>query len=192
MDENKSNYTQESTENDKGKQKKGKKGFYLKIIALALCCSLFGGLIGGGAVFLSGNYLLEKNLPEMIENSKEVILENGLKFRHPLASAFYATKEYVKEEIVKEPYIGISVTNSDDPQGALIDSVEKGSPAAKGNLQEDDVVTMVNNAKIYNSDELADVIAKSKSGDELTLTVYRHGETLDCKVIVGEHSRFGD
>lgn len=185
MEEQRENGTQTTYETPNeptaSQQKKGKTGLSLKVIALALCCSLIGGVIGGAAVFWAGNHLAEKNLMEF---------EGRMKYIHPFAFAFSSAREFVEEEIMKEEYIGVTVTDSEDPEGALVDSVEKGSPAAQGGLQDGDIITMVNNVEIDSRIELAAAITLSDAGDELTLTVYRQGETLACKVIVGEHSRF--
>lgn len=189
--ENESNSFSQDT-NVNNKEKKREKGFYLKIIALALCCSLLGGLIGCGTVFLTGNYLAEKELNELLETNDGFIFGNRLKINNPIWYTLGAIKNYVEDEIIREQYIGISVTDSSEPDGSLVDSVEKGSPAAKGGLQEGDIITMVNNVKIYDSDDLSDFIDNADIGDELHLTVYRAEETIDCTVVIGEQSRFGD
>lgn len=41
-------------------EKKKKKGFYLKVTALALCCSIFGGIIGAGITMIGGGKLQAK------------------------------------------------------------------------------------------------------------------------------------
>lgn len=194
MEEQRENGTQTTNgtpnEPPTSQQKKGKTGLYLKVIALALCCSLVGGVIGGAAVFWTGNHLAEKNLMEFFEKNEEFSIESRMKYIHPFVFAFSSAREFVEEEIMKEEYIGVAVTDSEDPKGALVDSVEKGSPAAQGGLQAGDIITMVNNVEIDSRVELAAAITLSEAGDELTLTVYRQGETLTCKVIVSEHSRF--
>lgn len=172
-------------------EKKSKKGFYLKIVALALCCSLLGGVIGGGAVIFTGNIIAENELSEFLKDNKGFAIESHFRFSNPFAFHIGVAKDFLEEEILKEPYIGISVADSTEPEGALIDSVEKGSPAAKADLQKGDIITMVNNAKIYSRNDLVKIIEKADTGDELLLTVYRQGDTVDCTVTVGEHSRFG-
>ena len=146
MDEQREACVQEPKE-VKEKKPKGK-SFYLKIIALALCCSLLGGIVGGGTVFLAGNALAEKELTEILENNKDFVLKNHICIHNPLAFHFGIAKNFVEEEILKEPYIGVSVSDSTEPTGALIETVEQGSPAARASVQSGDVITMVNNKKI--------------------------------------------
>lgn len=190
MDEQREACVQEPKE-VKEKKPKGK-SFYLKIIALALCCSLLGGIVGGGAVFLAGNALAEKELTEILDNNKDFVIGNHIRIHNPLAFHFGIAKNFVEEEILKEPYIGVSVSDSTEPTGALIETVEQGSPAARASVQSGDVITMVNNKKINSSSDLAKIISKSDAGDEICLTVCRQNQTFDCTVTVGEHSRFRD
>ena len=82
----------------------------------------------------------------------------------------------------------IQKKTDETPAGALVKEVEKGSPADKGDLRANDIVTMVNNVKITSSDDLADTVRKSESGDVLNLTVYRDGQTIDIKVTIGQQS----
>ena len=100
--------------------------------------------------------------------------------------------DFVEDKFINGSYIGVTVSNSTEdentPSGALIKTVEKGSPADKAGLIADDIITMVNNKKIKSSDGLADIVDSSEPGDVLTLTVYRQNETFETKVTVGEQS----
>jgi len=185
MDENR-NYSEEQNSSQKPKSKKG---FYVKIIALALCCAIFGGVIGGGVVMATGNFIAEKELCDILDGS-DFTFRRRFNLWPSFIFSFGATKDVIEDEILMETYIGVSVKDATDPEGALLSAVEKGGPAAKGGLKDGDVVTMINNQKIDSSDDLAKMISKADAGDELIFTVYRQDETLDCKVTVGERSRF--
>ncbi len=173
-------------------KKSEKKKLYLKIVALALCCALLGGIIGGGVVFAIGNTFSQRELTETLEDQLEYIIESHIRAKNPLLHHFGNTKEFIEEKILKETYIGISVSNASEPEGVMIETVEKGSPAALASLQSGDVITMVDHVKIDSSNDLARIISKADAGDELLLTVCRQEDTFDCTVTVGEHSRFGD
>ena len=180
---------QEDTEKTK---KSGKKKLYAKIVALALCCSLLGGILGGSVVFVVGNAFAEKEMTEVIEDNIEHVIEKQIRLRNPILFRFGNTKEFIEENVLKESYIGVSVIDAADPKGAMIEAVEKGSPADRVSLQSGDVVTMVDYVKINSGSDLARIISKADVGDELLLTVCRQEETFDCTVTVGEHSRFWD
>ena len=131
-------------------------------------------------------------MTEILENQIEHIVKSHIRLRNPLAYRFGNTKEFIEENILKESYIGVSVSDATEPEGAKIETVEKGSPAARASLQSGDVITMVDQVKIDSSSDLVKIISKAEEGDELVFTVYRQDITFDCTVTVGEHSRFGD
>lgn len=175
-------------------EKKKKKGFYLKVIALALCCSIFGGIIGAGITMIGGGKLQAKlaigqGILSAIEDHDDFSITRRFGFN---LSPFHSDRAKIDFYRGNGAYIGVAVTDSEKtnetPAGALIKEVEKGSPADKGGLLANDIVTMVNNVKIDSSDDLADTVRKSKSGDTLTLTVYRSGQTLDIQVTIGQQS----
>ena len=70
------------------------------------------------------------------------------------------------------------------PRGAAVSQVSTNSPAEKAGIKANDIITAVNGIKISGSDELKDFISDSSSGDILTLTVYRQGQTIEIKVTV--------
>lgn len=185
MDENRNC----SEEQNSSHKPKSKNGFYVKIIALALCCAIFGGVIGGGVVVATGNFIAEKELSDILD-IKDFTFRRRFNIWPSFIFSFGATMDEIKDEILTETYIGVSVKDSTDPEGALLSAVEKGGPAAKGGLKDGDVVTMINNQKIDSGDDLAKMIGRAEAGDELTFTVYRQDETFDCNVTVGERSRF--
>ncbi len=189
MRETRDEYQEEATA-DTNKKTKGKNCFYLKIIALALCCSFLGGVIGSAATLLTSDFLVEKNITDIIEQNKDFTVESHIRLRTPFTLHMRIAKSFIENEFLTEPYIGISVTNSVEPRGVKIDGVEKGSPADKAHLYAGDIITMVDNSRIYIADDLKDYIKKAGIGDEIKLTVYRNGYTIDCTVTVGEHSRF--
>lgn len=70
--------------------------------------------------------------------------------------------------------------------GALIVDVEADSPAATAGVQADDVVTAVNGEPVDAERTLRDRLVAYESGDTITLTVNRGGETLQIEVTLGE------
>ena len=70
-------------------------------------------------------------------------------------------------------------------KGAVIVNVVEGSPAEKADLQLADVVYKVDGDLIESSDELVDQIQHMRVGQKTTLTVFREGQSLDLKVIIG-------
>lgn len=83
-------------------------------------------------------------------------------------------------------------------KGVLVSSVVKDSPAdkagleeatynANGELQDGDVIISIDKNPIKGMDDIISYIAENKSvGDEITLTINRHDNLIDFKVILGE------
>lgn len=72
------------------------------------------------------------------------------------------------------------------PGGAAIKNISEDSPAAEAKLETNDIITAINGSKISGSKELVETISNALSGDEISLTIYRQGESKEIKVIVGE------
>jgi serine protease Do len=72
------------------------------------------------------------------------------------------------------------------PQGALVSSVEKASPAEKAGLAAGDVILAVNGSNIEQSSDLPRVIGELKPGQSAALKIWRAGATRDIKVSLGE------
>ena len=92
-----------------------------------------------------------------------------------------------------KPYIGVSVADVSEetqiyglPKGAAVKQIVQDSPAEKSGLQVNDIITSVDGQAIEGSQDLVDYVGDAKVGDQLTLTVYRQGETLELTLEVGE------
>jgi serine protease Do len=72
------------------------------------------------------------------------------------------------------------------PQGALVASVEKGSPADKAGLEAGDVILRFNDKAVAQSSDLPRMVGNTKPGTKATLQIWRNGANKDLSVIVGE------
>lgn len=71
--------------------------------------------------------------------------------------------------------------------GARVEQVVPDTPAEEAGLQKGDVILAVDGRRITPERSLADLIARYRPGDEVTLTVRRGNETLELQVRLGEH-----
>jgi serine protease Do len=69
--------------------------------------------------------------------------------------------------------------------GALITSVQPGSPAAAAGLQADDVIVRFNGTPITSPDALTAAIHPLKPGDRVTLGIYRGSRKRTVAVTLG-------
>ncbi|MES2936482.1 MAG: DegQ family serine endoprotease [Pseudomonadota bacterium] len=72
------------------------------------------------------------------------------------------------------------------PQGALVRSVESGSPADKAGVEAGDIITKFNGQLIDRASDLPRLVGNTKPGSRVTMTVFRRGGTRDLGVTVIE------
>ncbi|MFQ5585047.1 MAG: PDZ domain-containing protein, partial [Calditrichia bacterium] len=74
-------------------------------------------------------------------------------------------------------------------KGLIITRIEKGSPAQKAGLQEEDVVVELNGQKIESRNDFINILAGMdlKVGDELEFTVVRVDKEMKFKVKLEAH-----
>ena len=93
-----------------------------------------------------------------------------------------------------KPSLGITVSTVSalDAQrynmvvGAYVNSVNSGSCAETAGLKQGDIITAVNGEEITNYEELVNAKNKMSAGDQMTLDVWRDGETTTLTVTLDE------
>ena len=113
----------------------------------------------------------------------------GVSFAIPIDVATKIKNQIVSTGKVEHARLGVAVQevnqafansfNLDKPEGALVSSVEKGSPADKAGLQSGDVIQQVNGQPIVSSGDLPAVIGLAAPGDSVKLGVWRQGASKE-------------
>ncbi|MDR0440964.1 MAG: Do family serine endopeptidase, partial [Candidatus Accumulibacter sp.] len=119
----------------------------------------------------------------------------GLSFAIPIDVAVSVQDQILKYGKVQRGRLGVSIQEVNQslaesfglskPAGALISSVEKGSPAAGAGLEPGDVILSVNGREVESSSELPPIIAGIRPGDSAKLQIWRKGRMRDIEVKVG-------
>ena len=73
-------------------------------------------------------------------------------------------------------------------QGAQVENVASGSPAAGAGLQAGDVITAVDGTAVSNPADLAQQVRSHQPGDQVTITYSRSGNSTDAQVQLGDRS----
>lgn len=115
-------------------------------------------------------------------------------FAIPINIAKPVVSDFEKYGRIIRPFLGISyyvITEDlaklrDLPQGAFVQSVVKGSGAAKAGVKVGDVITAIDGQKITERTTLAKVIISHKVGDKVTLSINRRGKERALKATLGE------
>jgi serine protease Do len=120
----------------------------------------------------------------------------GLAFAIPIDVAANVKEQLVKHGRVERGRIGVAIQEVsqslaqsfglDRPRGALVASVEKGSPADKAGLKPGDVLLGVNGKTVERSSELPPLVAAVKPGTKATFEVWREGGKRNVDVTVGQ------
>ena len=147
----------------------------------------------GGALFnMYGEVVGVTNAKYSSSSSSEASIDN-IGFAIPINSIMDIVQSIIEKGYISKPYIGVQVIDVGTearryglPQGAAIYSVVEDSPAEKGGLQANDIVTQANGTEITCGNDLVTLVQSLTPGDELNLTVYRQGQNLELTVIVEE------
>lgn len=133
----------------------------------------------------------------------------GYGFAMPVNIAEAVAYDLVVDGKLDRGFLGITAREVDDSvaarlfledtDGAVIDHVEKGSPAERAGLQIDDVVLMVNDRKVETLQRLKSILAVFVVDEELKLTIQRDGAEKTMTVKLGRdpyenapENEFGD
>ena len=155
-------------------------------------CAINSGNSGGALFNMYGEVVGVTNAKYSTNSSTEASIDN-IGFAIPINTVKDIVTNIIENGYFAKPYIGVSVdTVSDDmtsygiPEGAVIKSVTEGSPAEEAGLEENDIVTKIDDTEIKSSSDMVAAIRKASKGDKLTLTVYRQGKLMTLTVTVDE------
>ncbi len=119
----------------------------------------------------------------------------GVSFAIPIEVAMNVEQQIVNHGKVQRGRLGVSIQSLNqslaesfglpDASGALVSSVENGSPAAKAGLEPGDVILSFNGKPITNSNELPPLVAEVTPGKSAPMKIWRKGATREIDVTVG-------
>ncbi|HVZ12655.1 MAG TPA: trypsin-like peptidase domain-containing protein [Patescibacteria group bacterium] len=137
----------------------------------------------------SGGPLL--NVSGQVIGVNSAVAQSGqnIGFAIPINVIRDSIKNFNETGQFNRPFLGVSYTMisqraallNDLPEGALVREVVDGSTAQKAGVQTDDIITKIDGQKVTDDNSLAQMIAKKKVGDTVTITVYRDGNSQDIK-----------
>jgi putative serine protease PepD len=110
----------------------------------------------------------------------------GVGFAIPIDAARDIAQQLVETGSVSHAYLGVSIADTDTGDGALVGSVESGTPAAEAGLVEGDVITGVDDEDVADAAALTAAIRSHSPGDDVTVTFTRDEDEQTVDVTLGE------
>ncbi len=120
----------------------------------------------------------------------------GLSFAIPIDVAMNVEAQLLAKGKVTRGRIGVSVQEIDQsladsfgldkPRGALVNSVDAGSPAAKAGIEAGDIILKFNGKEISRSAELPGLVGGTAPGSKASVEIWRKGNTKELSVSLGE------
>lgn len=134
----------------------------------------------------------------LLNSSAEVIgintaiAQNGqnIGFTLPISVVKDSLKNFNETGQFNRPYLGVAYRMiskdlallNEVSEGAYVQRVVKDSPAEKAGIKIGDIITKIDGEKVEaKKAELAQIIAKKKAGETITLALWRNGKTLEVK-----------
>jgi serine protease Do len=120
----------------------------------------------------------------------------GIAFAIPIDVALDVQRQLQAKGRVSRGRIGVAIQEVsrdlatsfglDRPRGALVVSVEKGSPAERAGVESSDIITKVDGKLVDAQSDLPRFVASIQPGAKAQLEVWRKGTTRSLSITVGE------
>jgi len=108
----------------------------------------------------------------------------GVGFAVPIELAELELSQLERGEHVSHAYMGVSTatTTSNGQQGALVEAVQSGTPAAKAGLHPGDVIITFDGTTIHSANDLIDALAGAQAGAKVKVTILRSSSRVTVLV----------
>ena len=120
----------------------------------------------------------------------------GLAFAVPIDIAMNAVNQLREKGRVTRGRIGVQIQELTkesaeafglkQPNGALVNNVEKDGPSAKAGVEQGDIILKVDGREVRSSNDLPRIITAIRPGTKIALTIWRKGAQRDVAVTVAE------
>lgn len=125
----------------------------------------------------------------------------GIGFAIPAATVKYVMEALIKEGSVTRGWLGVEVRdmtpelavslNLDDPKGALIAGVVRGSPADSAGLKPGDVLRSIAGKEVNSASAMLNQIAAIRPGEQVEMVIARRGQDVKLQTRMGKRPRLG-
>jgi len=124
---------------------------------------------------------------------------SGVAFSIPINLVKRVAGQLLEKGSVSRGYLGMQLVQSFEPadalklgldrvQGACVEAVYEGTPAASAGLRANDVVLQVDDRSIRNENQLINIISTIAAGQKIRLQVWRERKVVALDAVVGDWS----
>lgn len=123
----------------------------------------------------------------------------GVSFAIPIDIAMDVQAQLRAHGEVRRGRIGVSIQEvtpqlarafgMEEAEGALVGTVEQGSPAHRAEIRTGDVVVRFNERPVRSADDLPRVVGAVEPGREVDITIWREGARQETRITVGQWAR---
>ncbi len=106
----------------------------------------------------------------------------GVGFAIPIEQVQITTAQILKTGKAQYPVIGANVRGTETLDGATVEGITPGQPAADADLEVGDVIRKIDGKPVSSSKDLVVAIRSHVPGDKVTLTVERGKKTFEVEV----------
>jgi putative serine protease PepD len=110
---------------------------------------------------------------------------DGVGFAIPSNTVKSVVTQLVAGKSVKHAYMGVSLGDSTSPEGALVQGISSGTPAAKAGIRCGDVITKLGSFTIDGAGDVTTAIGTKEPGDTVVVTYVRSGKTHTVSLTLG-------
>jgi serine protease Do len=125
---------------------------------------------------------------------------SGVAFSIPINLVKRVVAQLLDKGVVTRGYLGMQLAPAIEPadalklgldrvQGAWVEKVYPGTPAADAGLRANDVVVQVNNTLIRDENHLINLISTLPAQERVRLQIWRDRKMLQLQAVVGDWSR---
>jgi len=143
----------------------------------------------GGALVNTKGELIGISSSKLVDESYE-----GMGFAIPVNTVVDICDGLIAHEGEGDPYTGISISSNYTsrvldyygyPVGAVVASVDEGSPAQKAGIKRGDIITKFGDVEISEYTLYASALSSHFPGDNVKVTYYRSGEHKTVNITIG-------
>ena len=170
-----------------------------KINMIQTDCAINSGSSGGPLFNCHGEVIgITTAKPSIYAAGSSGATVEGITFAIPMDDVYTILSDLVEKGYVSgKPYLGIVMSQNGVDQAAQAYGIPAGVPVLGGaeglaadqaGIRADDIIVSLNGKETPSGADLSAVLNETKPGDQIPVTVFRSGETLELTVTVGEQT----